>query len=281
MGKLSQLLELMNNLGCKIRVMDGKRSKKPLFDLLQKQYPQYHKNQFEAFLACRQIIIAGETCTSLETLYPQESRVDIMFTRYVSRGGLKLEYALRSWSINVNNVVMLDAGSSTGGFTDCLLQHGASLVHAVDVGYNQLDYKLRVDGRVQVHERQNIMHITSLDPQPAAAVADLSFRSITGAASHILSLTSQSWMIALIKPQFEIAKGTHQFSGVVTGDQLLVETLLAVYKTLQEEGVGIEAIVESPILGRKGNREFLALLGYGIHLDLLKFSSALETLVFP
>lgn len=262
-------------------VMDENRSKKPLLDLLQNQYPQYHKKQFKAFLACRQIVIAGETCTSLETLYPQESSADIVFARYVSRGGLKLEYALRSWEIDVHDLVLLDAGSSTGGFTDCLVQHGASLVHAVDVGYNQLDYKLRIDSRVQVLERQNIMHITALDPQPVAAVADLSFRSITGAASHILSLTSESWMIALIKPQFEIAKGNQQFSGVVTGDQLLVETLLDVYKKLQAEDVGIEAIIESPILGRKGNREFLALLRYGMHLDLAKVSSALELLIFP
>ncbi len=261
--------------------MDDPIPKKQLKELLAAQYPKYTKDQIEAFIACRQVIIAGETCTDLAVSYPADSKVEIVVKRYVSRGGLKLEYALHYWDIDPTGLVMLDAGASTGGFTDCLLQHGASTVHAVDVGYNQLDYKLRVDNRVVVHERTNIMHVTALEPQPMAAVADLSFRSITGAAQHILSLTRDAWMISLIKPQFEVAKGKAGFSGVILDDQLLFDVILDVYHLLQEENVGIAGIVQSPIVGRKGNREFLALLRYKEQLPLSKFTSTLRSIILP
>ncbi|NCB01331.1 MAG: TlyA family RNA methyltransferase, partial [Spirochaetia bacterium] len=179
---------------------------------------------------------------------------------YVSRGGLKLEHALHTWNIDVKDLDFVDAGSSTGGFSDCLLQHGAHKVHAVDVGYNQLDYRLRVDPRIIVHEKTNIMHLARTDIEVDAAVADLSFRSITKAASHILSLTRQSWMISLIKPQFEIEGAREDFTGVIDDPFLLINTLINVYNSLTDEQVGIKAIIESPIQGRKGNREFLAWL---------------------
>ncbi len=111
--------------------------------------------------------------------------------------------------------MILDAGSSTGGFSDCLLQNGAKAVHCVDVGYNQLDYSLRVKENVYVHEKQNIMNLDSLDPKPQGSVCDLSFRSISGAASHILKLCDNSFLICLIKPQFEVPRWKVDFTGVV------------------------------------------------------------------
>jgi 23S rRNA (cytidine1920-2'-O)/16S rRNA (cytidine1409-2'-O)-methyltransferase len=235
---------------------DGKQS---LITLMQQQFPEYSRDQLRAFIDCRQVVIEGETCVDAQGLFPQGSRIELVINRYVSRGGRKLEHALNHWAIDVSDLVMVDAGSSTGGFTDCLLQHGAAKVHAVDVGYNQLDYRLRTDDRVIVHEQQNIMHVTSFDPQPQAAVADLSFRSVAKAASHILSLVSQSWMISLIKPQFELVDIPDDFTGIVDSHQLL-PVLMDVYDLLREDGVGLLAIIESPIQGRKGNREFLALL---------------------
>ena len=157
--------------------------------------------------------------------------MEISFPKYVSRGGFKLEKALSEFGMDVTGLVMLDAGSSTGGFTDCLLQNGAKAVHSVDVGFNLLDFKIRNDSRVVVHEKQNIMTLTkeALVPAPQAAVADLSFRSIKGAASHILDLVGDTWLIALIKPQFEVPKWQENFFGVVDDPDLMRQTLTNVY----------------------------------------------------
>jgi len=243
----------------------------PLLQLLQQTFPDKTKEQLQAYIACRQVHIDGHTATSDKEMYSEHSSVSLHIPRYVSRGGVKLEYALGAFGVDVSDLVVLDAGCSTGGFTDCLLQHGSKMVHAVDVGYNVLDYKLRSDPRVQVHERTNIMNIGTLEPQCALAVADLSFRSITKAASHILSLTTKQILIALIKPQFEVPKQRTDFSGVIHDPWLLHDVLLNVYRQLKAEGVGVEHLVESPIRGRKGNREFLALLNKGEGLSEKEF----------
>jgi 23S rRNA (cytidine1920-2'-O)/16S rRNA (cytidine1409-2'-O)-methyltransferase len=195
-------------------------------------------------------------------MFPPKSSVDVIFPKYVSRGGFKLEKALKEFGLDVTGLVMLDAGSSTGGFTDCLLQNGASAVHSVDVGFNLLDYKIRNDARVVVHERQNIMILEKQDIVPAAqaAVADLSFRSIKGAASHILDLVGHTWMVALIKPQFEVPRWQENFFGVIEDPALMRSTLEGVYENLTSDGIGILHATVSPIKGHKGNTEFLALL---------------------
>ncbi len=242
---------------------DSDMAQKPLIELLQNLYPDYSKEKLRALVDCREVKVNNETAVDYKQIYPTESTIAITKKQYVSRGGEKLEHALKNFSFEVENLVVIDAGSSTGGFTDALLQHGASAVHAVDVGYNLLDYKLRQDNRVIVHERQNIMKVANFDPVADVAVADLSFRSITKAAAHILSLTTKKEMIALIKPQFEVAKNSKGFSGVVQNSTLLKETLLKVYKDLALEGVIVTNLIESPIRGRKGNREFLAHLTKG------------------
>lgn len=249
--------------------------------LLKEQFPSYTKEKLEALIACRQIKIGNESVVSLNQLFPSDSLITVIESKYVSRGGEKLEFALKEFNLKVDNLIMLDAGSSTGGFTDCLLQHGSKLVHAVDVGYNQLDYKLRIDKKVIVHERTNIMKVTTLEPQVDAAVADLSFRSITKAASHILSLTKLKWMVALIKPQFEVPKTETSFFGVIENKTLLKDVLIQVYKQLIKEGVFIISFIESPIKGRKGNREYLALLSdQNRGLSEKKFLSFIENLTF-
>jgi len=228
--------------------------------LLRKSFPELDKDRASALISCRNVYVNGELCTDPRQTFPETSTVEISYPKYVSRGGLKLEKALEEFDFNAEGLVFLDAGSSTGGFTDCLLKHGASFVHSVDVGYNLLDYSLRNDSRVAVHEKTNIMHVQDLDPMPDAAVADLSFRSISGAARKVLDLTKQKRMIALIKPQFEVSRGTEGFDGVIRDPDLLVSTMKSVFRTLTEEGVGVFGICVSPIRGAKGNREFLALL---------------------
>lgn len=257
-----------------------KRKKRPLLQLLMSRYgKEYTKDQLTAFIACKNVYANGELSTDSRQLFSEECVLSLSFEQYVSRGGYKLEHALDSFSLSVEGLVMLDAGSSTGGFTDCLLQRGAKLVHSVDVGYNQLDWRLRTDKRVLVHEKQNIMTLEQLDPPCQAAVCDLSFRTIGDAASHILSLVGNTWLIALIKPQFEVPKDLEDFTGVITDLGLLTEVMHTVYSFLSEEGVGIHALAMSPLTGHKGNKEFLALLKKTEGLDSDAFKSRLQELL--
>ena len=248
-------------------------AKQSILQLLRQKNPLLTKDQATALVSCKNVYVNGELCTDFRAMYPKEAIVEIIFPKYVSRGGFKLEKALEVFELDVNGLVVLDAGSSTGGFTDCLLQRGASAVHSVDVGFNLLDYKIRTDSRVHVHEKQNIMALQKgdLDPVPNAAVADLSFRSIKGAASHILELVNDSWLVALIKPQFEVPKWQENFFGVIEDENLMRETLTNVFSNLQAEDIGIYNAVKSPIKGHKGNTEFLALLKPGLAWDCDKF----------
>ena len=182
---------------------------------------------------------------------------------YVSRGGLKLEKALREFSVAVKDKIAIDVGASTGGFSDCLLQHGAKKVYAVDVGYGQLAWTLREDPRVMNLERCNIRHLQSaqLEDVPVLAVIDASFISLAKVLPNTLSLLSDNAeVIALIKPQFEVGKGQVGKGGVVKDPHqhdLVVEQICNLSRSLNCKVLGT---TESPILGPKGNREFLIYL---------------------
>jgi len=230
--------------------------------ILKKKYSQYDNERLKAFFVCKNVKIGDELVTDPQMKVNADFDAQLIFPKYVSRGGFKLEHALKEFKLNVNGLVMLDAGSSTGGFTDCLLQNGASMVHSVDVGYNQLSYSLRSNSNVVVHERQNIMGVEALLPEADAGTADLSFRSIKGAASHILSLCKEDWMVALIKPQFEVSRWQLDFNGVIEDEKLMLQILGQVWENLKNEKVNILDLVCSPIKGRKGNTEFLAHLSH-------------------
>ncbi|HAK46312.1 MAG TPA: TlyA family rRNA (cytidine-2'-O)-methyltransferase [Spirochaeta sp.] len=248
-----------------------KNPKKKIFiEVLSERYDEYSVKELYSMIMCGEIKVNGETIREPRCRILPDAETVFTSRKWVSRGGEKLDHALSSWNIDTAGKVVLDAGSSTGGFTDCLLQRGVGMVHSVDVGYNQLDYRLRKDGRVNVLERTNIMSITSLDPQPQFAVADLSFRSITGAASHILRITAGNLLIALIKPQFEIPE-TEGFDGIIRDKKLLHEVLMSTAAGLQDEGIEVAAVLESPIKGGKGNTEYLFMLS--IPLDMKKFSN--------
>lgn len=231
--------------------------------LLERKFPQYSKPQLKAKILAGAFRVDGETVYDPQRPVSEHAHCKEMIKKYVSRGGLKLEHALSRWRIPVRGKVFIDAGASTGGFTDCLLQAGARTVHAVDVGYNQLDYTLRIDNRVDVHERKNIMDCTGFEPVPHAAVADLSFRSITAAAEHIVRLTAEKWAVVLIKPQFERGekgetKSASHFDGVIRDARDLRRTVLETARRLHRRGLQIVHLCKSPILGRKGNLELLA-----------------------
>lgn len=182
---------------------------------------------------------------------------------YVSRGGVKLEKALQEFQVEVRDRIVLDVGASTGGFTDCLLARGARKVYAVDVGYGQLDWKLRNDPRVVVLEKRNIRYLEAreLPDSPQLATIDVSFISLRLVLPKVKELlASGGEIVALIKPQFEVGKGKVGKGGVVRShdEQLrVIEEIRAAAVSLQMEAVGV---TESPLLGPKGNREFFIYL---------------------
>ncbi len=179
--------------------------------------------------------------------------------RYVSRGGLKLEGALKHFAVDVSGRICLDVGSSTGGFTDCLLQHGAAHVYAFDVGTGQLDWKLRNDARVTVREGVNARHLTPADvPEPVdLAVCDVSFISVTLILPVLPPLLrTPAAMVILIKPQFEVGREQVGKGGIVRDPALHSEVCERIERAVQSLGFHT-ALMESPILGAEGNREFL------------------------
>jgi len=179
--------------------------------------------------------------------------------RFVSRGGEKLHGALRAFGIDVTGRVALDVGASTGGFTDCLLQHGVRRVYAVDVGYGQLDWRIRQDPRVIVIERQNVRALSpsSIAEAVGLAVVDVSFISLRLVLPRIRDLASPAaTVIALVKPQFEVGRGRVGKGGVVRDAALHREAIDAVRQVSRSLGFVERGFVESPLRGPSGNREF-------------------------
>ncbi|MEP7076854.1 MAG: TlyA family RNA methyltransferase [Acidobacteriota bacterium] len=183
-------------------------------------------------------------------------------SKYVSRGGLKLQKALEFFHICPDGYVCMDVGSSTGGFTDCLLQHGAARVVAVDSGTNQIVWKLRKDPRVDVRENTNARNFTPADfvERFDLAVVDVSFISVTKILPAIIPLLKDDGKIViLIKPQFEVRRGEVGEGGVVREPQKHQRVIDEVNALAVELGLSVSGVTDSPILGAEGNKEFLAL----------------------
>ena len=181
---------------------------------------------------------------------------------YVSRGGLKLAHALDHFGIDPTGELLADVGASTGGFTDCLLQRGARKVYAVDVGYGQLDYRLRQDERVVVMERTHARDLARLPEPVDGATVDVSFISLRQVLPSVFRWQHPgAWTVALVKPQFEAGRAQVGRGGVVRDpavhDQVLAEVTAAV-EALERV---VEGVTPSPILGPAGNREFLMRIG--------------------
>lgn len=218
------------------------------------------------------LILAGKVCVNGEIVDKAGAQVPVESTiairgkdiPYVSRGGLKLEAALDHFHLNVVGLACLDVGASTGGFTDCLLQRGASSVICVDVGYGQLDWTLRQDPRVTLHERTNIRYLKpDVLPSPVDLVTiDVSFISLRIVIPIVLKfLKPDGLIIALIKPQFEVGKGAVGKGGVVRDPQQHEAVIKELSMFFKDLGLEIHGVIPSPILGPKGNKEFLIFLG--------------------
>jgi 23S rRNA (cytidine1920-2'-O)/16S rRNA (cytidine1409-2'-O)-methyltransferase len=214
----------------------------------------------------RGLILAGEVLVNGKKIDKAghdvacDSRVELLEKpRYVGRGGLKLEAALDHFQISAERKVCLDIGSSTGGFTDCLLQHGAARVYAIDVGTGQLDWKLRNDPRVIVHEQVNARYLSRHEvPEPIhLAVADVSFISITMILPAIAGLLADNAeMVILVKPQFELERYQVGKGGIVRDSSLHRQACQRIEDAVR--GLGFNSdIIPSPILGAEGNQEFL------------------------
>lgn len=235
----------------------------PLLSLLVRRHPVASKKELHARILCGEVRVNDETIRDPSRLVDETAMIEMRSRRkYVSRGGDKLAAALAALAIDCRDKIFLDCGASTGGFTDCLLAQGARHVYAVDVGHAQFDYSLRNEPRVSLYERTNIMSLTpqAFDRPPQAAVVDLSFRSLSGAARHILGLVSEGWALALVKPQFEWERPPEDFDGVVRDDAARKRILYTCAEKLIEERVFLRATFASPLEGAKGNREYFFLL---------------------
>ncbi len=183
--------------------------------------------------------------------------------KYVSRGGLKLEKALDTFHLNPQGLVALDVGASTGGFTDCLLRHGAARVYAVDVGHGQLAWTLRNDPRVVVMEHTNIRHLTSLPEPIQCVVIDVSFISLRLVLPAIVPLLAPAaWIVTLVKPQFEAGKAeVDKGAGVISDPAVHTRVLDELQEWIAEHTpLQVRGVTDSPIYGRDGNKEFLLYL---------------------
>lgn len=221
------------------------------------------RERAQALILAAKILLNGQLVTKAGQKVAPDCKVELLGTDlpFVSRGGLKLEHAFETFQLDVEDRVAMDVGASTGGFTDCLLQHGARRVYAVDVGYGQLAWTLRQDPRVIVLERQNIRHLSPQQiPEPVqVASIDTSFISLKLVIPATLPfLEPNALLVALIKPQFEAGRDQVGKGGVVRDTAIHEQVCDSIMVFCQSLGILQQvAITPSPILGPKGNREFL------------------------
>lgn len=208
------------------------------------------------------VYVAGQRSDKPGTMVPVTALIEIRDTGhpYVSRGGLKLKGAIIDFGIDLRHRVVLDVGASTGGFTDCALQHGARRVYAVDVGYGQLDWSMRTDPRVTVLERTNIRYLSSdvLDELPDFVTVDVAFISLGKVLPNINHLvTDDAQAVLLVKPQFEAGREKVGKRGVVRDPRVHQEVLDRVLDTVRELGWQLRGVSFSPVRGPEGNIEYL------------------------
>jgi 23S rRNA (cytidine1920-2'-O)/16S rRNA (cytidine1409-2'-O)-methyltransferase len=220
------------------------------------------REKARAVVLAGKVLVGDRTVAKAGTLVPEAAEVRLVAAApYVSRGGEKLAHALRAFGLDVQDLVALDAGASAGGFTDCLLQHGARRVYAVDVGYGQLDYRLRQDARVVPMERVNVRYLRSLPEQVELAAVDVSFiglEKVLPAIGRLLKAGGK--IIALFKPQFQARRREVGRGGVIR-DPLLQAILIGRFVAWAvEHRFRIVGLTPSPLRGPAGNQEFFFLL---------------------
>ena len=236
--------------------------------LLVKRNLAASREKAKAVIMAGNVYVDGQKEDKPGTTFKEECKIEVRghTLPYVSRGGLKLEKALNHFDLSVEGKVCTDVGSSTGGFTDCMLQNGARKVYAIDVGRGQLDWKLRQDDRVVCMEKTNIRYVTPEDigePVEFSSI-DVSFISLIKVLLPIREyLTGDGEIVALIKPQFEAGRAAVGKRGVVRDPAAHRAVLRELLPFLRSRGFGLEKLTPSPIKGGDGNIEYLALTRYG------------------
>ena len=216
----------------------------------------------QAQIMAGEVVVDGKAVTKSGTLVAEGVAITIIEPPpFVSRGGIKLDYALKQFQLDVSSKVVADVGASTGGFTDCLLKRGASRVYAVDVGYGQLHYRLRQDPRVVVMERVNARYPVTLPEKVDLATLDLSFISVEKVIPSVTNLLKDGGsLLVLIKPQFEAKRGEVGKGGVIKQPLVHARVLGRFIAWMIARGYRLRGLVASPILGASGNKEFFVLL---------------------
>ncbi len=225
------------------------------------------RERAQASILAGEIWVNGQRRDKASAPCPPEAQIEHRGAdRYVSRGGHKLEGAIKNWSIDPTGWTCLDIGASTGGFTDCLLQHGAAKVVAIDVGHSQLHWKVRQDARVEVHEGVNARYLKLAEWEPSGApfpliVTDVSFISLRLVLPPAFDLLAKGGkVVALIKPQFEAGREQVGKGGIVRDEAVRREVIDGLIAWLKDFPVESRGVIPSPITGRDGNQEFLWLL---------------------
>jgi 23S rRNA (cytidine1920-2'-O)/16S rRNA (cytidine1409-2'-O)-methyltransferase len=242
---------------------ENKKTKKVRLDrLLVERGMVESRERAQALIIAGQVLVNGQKQNKSGALVPEDAEIRILGEQlpYVSRGGLKLESALKEFAVSVAGKTALDVGASTGGFTDCLLQKGALKVYAVDVGYGQMAWKLRQDPRVVVIERTNIrtMEPSLISGPVDIVVIDASFISLEKVIPSIMQfLGPGAELIALIKPQFEVGRAQVGKGGIVRDETARVAAVTTIVDFIRGIGLDVKGVIPSPIQGQDGNVEFL------------------------
>lgn len=254
-------------------------AKKNLLHILKDLYPEIEEKKLYAHIMCGEVICNGGRIRNPKEKFNINSDIVIKGMKYVSRGGFKLESGLDNFNYNVEGMIVIDAGCSTGGFTDCLLQRGATKVYAIDVGSNQLAWSLVNHPDVVAMEKTNIMSIETLDPKPHFAVADLSFRSVASPAKKLFDLISGDEILVLVKPQFEWEDPDKDFDGVIREGETIISICLNLITKLEDMNIYVKDLTLSQTKGRKGNQELLFLLTNNISDKVTEIETVLTGLL--
>ncbi|ACH93450.1 TlyA family RNA methyltransferase [Borrelia duttonii] len=259
--------------------------KNSLLNVLCRNYPSLTRDELRILIVTGRVYVNSHKEKNPKVLVLKNSKIELVESKskqFVSRGGDKLFEALEIFKIVVKDKICVDVGASTGGFTDCLLQEGAKLIYAVDVGLNQLSYKLRIDPRVKVFEKTNIFNIKKFDIQPNLAVIDVSFRSVISICANLIDKLSDKLIIALVKPQFELKDldlNIRDFNGIVE-HKYLNEILNKVIKKFYDNYLQIKGILKLTTKGRKGNQEFMFLVSKNSGVNLMQSLAFLDDIDF-
>ncbi len=221
-----------------------------------------NRTKAQALIMAGGVLVAGKAAVKPGAMVPEDTTITMLEPPpFVSRGGIKLESALNRFNLDVSGKVVADIGASTGGFTDCLLKYGASRVYAIDVGYGQLDYRLRQDSRVVVMERVNARYPIPLPEKVDLATMDISFISVEKVIPSAAALIKENgYLLVLIKPQFEAKREEVGKGGVIKDSLVHAKVLGRFINWAVEHSFRLKGLIESPILGASGNREFFVLL---------------------